>query len=229
VTKVGDTYYLYYAASSFGSQNSAIGVATSKDLESWNDLGSTGITSQPGKNYNSIDPALYWDGSKFVVTYGSFWGDIFSINMENPPVRTVGGAAATNVAFKPEGAHAQEGSYIAKNGDYHYLFFSVGQCCNFAAKRPAQGQEYSIQVCRSKSATGGFVDKNGQQCTEGGGTTVLESHDWVYAPGGQGVYYDPEHGPVLYYHYVDVRIGFDDSQKKLGINKIDFSSGWPVV
>lgn len=36
-------------------------------------------------------------------------------------------------------------------------------------------------------------------------------------------------GPVVYYHYVDTRIGYADSQKQFGINKLDFSSGWPVV
>ncbi|PSN67545.1 endo-1,5-alpha-L-arabinosidase [Corynespora cassiicola Philippines] len=229
VTKVGDTYYMYYSVSTFGVQDSAIGVATSKNLDTWTDHGSTGISSQAGKDYNAIDGALYWDGSKFVMSFGSFWRDLFSVNMQNPPLKTQSGAASVNVAFKPEGEHAQEAAFIAKNGDYHYLFFSVGKCCGFDANRPAKGQEYKIQVCRSKSATSGFVDKAGKKCTEGGGTTVLESHGWVYGPGGQGVYYDPQLGPVLYYHYVDTRIGYADGQKKFGINTIDFSSGWPVV
>ncbi|EDU42696.1 endo-alpha-15-arabinanase precursor [Pyrenophora tritici-repentis] len=228
VTLVGDTYYLYYSVSSFGVQNSAIGVATSKDLNTWTDHGATGIASSAGKNYNAIDGALYWDGSKFVMSFGSFWSDIFSINMANPPLKT-SSSTMTNIAFKPGGTHAQEGPYIALNGNYHYLFFSVGQCCGFDSNRPAAGQEYKIQVCRSRSATGGFVDKNGVDCTKGGGTTVLESHGWVYGPGGQGVYYDPKLGPVLYYHYVDTRIGYADGQKKFGINRINFSSGWPVV
>lgn len=91
------------------------------------------------------------------------------------------------------------------------------------------------------------MDKSGKKCTEGGGTTVLESHGWVYGPGGQvrillpyhpccmilttrqGVYWDPKEGPLLYYHYVDTRIGYSDGQKKFGVNKIDWSSGWPVV
>jgi arabinan endo-1,5-alpha-L-arabinosidase len=229
VTKVGDTYYLYYSVSAFGNQNSAIGVATSTNLDTWTDHGSTGITSKPGDNFNAIDGALYWDGSKFVMSYGSFWSDLFSINMENPPLKTVSGAKNAPLAFKPDGEHAQEAAFIAKNGNYHYLFFSVGKCCGFDANRPAKGAEYKIQVCRSTSATGGFVDKAGKKCTEGGGTTVLESHGYVYGPGGQGVYYDPEMGPVLYYHYVDTRIGYADGQKKFGVNKIDFSSGWPVV
>ena len=51
-------------------------------------------------------------------------------------------------------------------------------------------------VCRSTSAVGPFVDKAGTSCRSGGGTKVLESHDWVYGPGGQGVYQDPTYGPV---------------------------------
>ena len=232
--------------SSFGVQDSAIGVATSKTLAagSWTDHGATGIASKAGKNYNAIDSALYWDGSKFVMSFGSFWNDLFSVDMNNPPLKSAGGAT-TNIAFKPDGEHAvsttktppkyhltvaqQEAPFIAKNGNYHYLFFSVGKCCGFDTNRPAKGQEYKIQVCRSTSATGGFKDKSGKDCLQGGGTTVLESHGWVYGPGGQGVYYDPKEGPVLYYHYVDTRIGYGDGQKKFGINKIDFSSGWPVV
>jgi arabinan endo-1,5-alpha-L-arabinosidase len=42
---IGDNYYVYYAVSSPGSQNSAIGVATSSSLDSgtWVDHGSLGI------------------------------------------------------------------------------------------------------------------------------------------------------------------------------------------
>src|SRR6266498_2945156 len=41
VHKVGDTFYCYYSVSTFGSQTSAIGLATSKTLEagSWTDHG----------------------------------------------------------------------------------------------------------------------------------------------------------------------------------------------
>ena len=58
---------------------------------------------------------------------------------------------------------------------------------------------------------------------------MLGSHGVVYGPGGQGVMTDATLGPVLYYHYVNTTIGYSDGQKRLGINKIDFSSGWPVV
>jgi arabinan endo-1,5-alpha-L-arabinosidase len=220
---------LFYSVSSFGVQDSAIGVATSTNLDTWTDHGATGISSKAGSKYNAIDGAAYWDGSKIVMSFGSFWGDLFTVNMNNPPLTVASGAASAPLAYKPSGEHAQEAAFITKNGNYHYLFFSIGKCCGFDTNRPAAGQEYKIQVCRSTSATGGFVDKAGKSCTDGGGTTVLESHGWVYGPGGQGVYWDSVSGPVLYYHYVDTRIGYADGQKKFGINKIDWSSGWPVV
>ncbi|KAL8865727.1 MAG: hypothetical protein Q9198_009188, partial [Flavoplaca austrocitrina] len=95
--------------------------------------------------------------------------------------------------------------------------------------KPATTDEYKIQVCRSTSVSGPFVDKNGKSCLQGGGTTVLESHDWVYGPGGQGIISDPELGLVLYYHYADTRFGYSDAQKQFGVNQLNFSSGWPCV
>lgn len=68
--------------------------------------------------------------------------------------------------------------------------------------RPKQGEEYRIMVCRSRSATGGYVDRTGRSCLSGGGTTVLASNGNTYAPGGQGVFADPASGgTILYYHY----------------------------
>ena len=81
-------------------------------------------------------------------------------------------------------------------GGYYYLFYSAGSCCGYDTNRPAAGQEYKIKVCRSTSATGGFVDKSGVSCTSGGGAVVLESHDKVYGPGGQSLYNDPTYGWV---------------------------------
>ena len=231
MSKVGNTYYLYYSVSSFGSQNSAIGVATSTTLDSgsWTDLGSTGIASDSSKNYNAIDPNLIFVGDKYYMNFGSFWADLFQVEMKSPPRTMTSGSGRTPLAFNGTGTHSLEGAYMFEYGSYYYLFFSSGQCCGYDSSKPAAGGEYKIMVCRSSSATGSFKDRNGNSCTAGGGTLVLGSHDYVYGPGGQGVYDDTELGPILYYHYVDTRIGYADGQKRFGINKIDFSSGWPVV
>ncbi|KKF92057.1 putative arabinan endo-1 5-alpha-L-arabinosidase A [Ceratocystis platani] len=230
VIKVGDTYYMFYSVSSFGSQASAIGVATSKTLGtgSWQDLGRSGVSSKAGSSYNAIDASLTMIGSDYYMTFGSFWKDIYQVKMTNPPTKVASGQSSVQVVYNKDDT-AIEGASLFKNGKYYYMFYSQGQCCGYDKSKPAAGKEYRIKVCRSETGTGDFVDQNEVKCTLGGGTLVLGTHDWVYGPGGQGVYNDPKYGPVLYYHYVDTRIGFADGDKKMGWNQLDFSSGWPVV
>ncbi|KAK6071018.1 arabinan endo-alpha-l-arabinosidase a [Seiridium cupressi] len=229
VQKVGDTYFLYYAVSTFGSQDSAIGYATSTTLEygSWTDHGTTGISSSSSKAYNAIDPNLIAVGSSYYMNFGSFWNDIYQAPMAST-AKTVA-SSSYQIAYQPSGSHAQEGSFMYYRSGYYYLFWSEGICCGYDTSKPATGAEYKIRVCRSTSATGGFVDSSGTSCTDGGGTTVLESHGTVYGPGGQGVIADSAHGTVLYYHYADTDIGLADSEYQFGWNVVSWSSGWPTV
>ena len=187
VNKVGDTYHLYYSVSSFGSQNSAIGLATSKTLDagSWTDHGSTGVQSSRSNNYNAIDANLIAVDDSYYLNFGSFWADIFQVEMSNPPTKSTSGT--TQIAFNGTGSQALEGAYMFHYESYYYLFFSSGKCCGFDSSKPAPGEEYKIMVCRSQSATAGFVDQKGTSCARNGGTLVLGSHDFVYGPGGQGV------------------------------------------
>lgn len=193
VSKVGDYYYVYYSVSAFGVQNSAIGVARSSgmDVGSWTDLGSTGVASSTGMSYNAIDGNLINDNGNYFLTFGSFWNGIQRVRVT--PTQKNGDVY--QVAFDPNDT-AMEGPFVFPYGGYYYLFFSKGQCCGYDTSKPAAGKEYRIMVCRSTSAVGPFVDQDGKSCRSGGGTKVLESHDWVYGPGGQGVYQDPTYGPV---------------------------------
>ncbi|CAH0488588.1 unnamed protein product [Peronospora farinosa] len=230
VQKVGDMYYLYYSLSSYKSQNSAIGLARSKtmDIGTWTDVGSVGITSDSSKQYNAIDPNLFKDNDQYYLNFGSSWLGIHQVQMDSDPTKLAVNVVPQQSAFTLNN-EVREGAYEFAYKGYYYLFFSQGICCELDKKKPAKGKEYRILVCRSKSPTAEFVDKNGIDCRKDGGSVVLESHDHVYAPGGQGVYKDPKYGPVLYYHYVDTRVGYADSDKLFGWNKLDFSSGWPVV
>ena len=157
VTLVGSTYYMYYAVSQFGSQNSSIGVATSTTLKagSWTDHGTTGISSTSAKPYNAIDPNLIQANGQWYLNFGSFWHDIYQATMESN-LLTVSGPAA-NIAYDPSGSHAQEGSFVFPHGGYYYLFYSAGQCCGFNTSKPPLGQEYMIKVCRSSSPSSGYV------------------------------------------------------------------------
>ncbi|KAF7876477.1 hypothetical protein EAF04_001567 [Stromatinia cepivora] len=226
---VGSTYYMYYAISTFGTQNSAIGVATSATMEvgSWTDHGATGIASSKGSAYNTIDPNLILVGSAYYLNFGSFWTDIYQVGMASTPTKA-GGSASYQLAFNSSGTHSLEGSYMFYYSGYYYLLISSGICCNYDKTKPAPGAEYKIIMGRSKSATGGFVDQSGKALTAGGGTTLLASHGNVYGPGGQGVYLSSS-GPILYYHYANPTIGLGDGSYQFGYNYLTFSNGWPVV
>ncbi|ESZ91594.1 arabinan endo-1,5-alpha-L-arabinosidase C [Sclerotinia borealis F-4128] len=226
---VGSTYYMYYAVSAFGSQNSAIGVATSTTMEvgSWTDRGATGVASSSGKLYNAIDPNLILVGSTYYLNFGSFWDDIYQVAMSSTPTKA-SGSASYNLAYNSTGTHAEEGSYMFYYSGYYYLLISSGICCGYDTSKPASGAEYKIVMCRSTSATGNFVDQSGKACAAGGGTTLLASHGNVYGPGGQGVYLSSS-GPILYYHYANPTIGLGDANYRFGYNYLTFSNGWPVV
>jgi arabinan endo-1,5-alpha-L-arabinosidase len=165
------------------------------DAGTWTDLGATGISSDAAKRYNAIDPNLIYVSGTYHMSFGSFWDGIYQVPMNNPPTSAKSNAQPTQIVHNSADS-AMEGPAVFRYGEYYYLFFSKGQCCGLDRSRPAAGKEYRIMVCRSGVLTGGFVDKSGRACTSGGGTVVLESHGWVYGPGGQGVYQDPVHGSV---------------------------------
>ncbi|RMY75343.1 hypothetical protein D0863_02631 [Hortaea werneckii] len=233
------TYYMYYSVSTIGSQNSDIGVATSPSMAvgTWTDHGSIGIPRDDSR-WNRIDPNLFQHdaNSPLYLSFGSFWENIWQVPMNDPPLSVAG--SAIHLEQNPSNP-AAEGSYQfwypVEGTDYYYLFFSKGICCNTPSSPgglPSENDAYKIMVCRSTSPTGGFVDQNGVDCLQGGGTLVYgsDSSNDVYAPGGQGVFYDPGQGSVvMYYHYVKPSVGYNSDQFQFGWNKLDFSSGWPVV
>ncbi|KAK5173289.1 uncharacterized protein LTR77_001970 [Saxophila tyrrhenica] len=233
VHEVDGTYYCYYSVSSFGTQDSAIGVATSSSMDpgTWTDHGATGLSSSEGDDYNAIDANLVVqaDEGEAHLAFGSFWGDIFTTTLASSLLTISGDASPVQIELNNTGTRPSEGAYIHQRDGSFWLFFSSGICCGYDGDRPAPGEEYKIMVCKSDAVEGPYVDADGTSCLSNGGTLVLGSHDNVYGPGGQGVYADAEYGDVLYYHYVDTNIGYSDGQKQLGISVIDWSSGWPVV
>ncbi|KAK9470239.1 glycosyl hydrolase [Dipodascopsis tothii] len=243
VHQVGDTFYCFYSVSTFGSQYSAIGLATSKTLQpgSWTDHGAV-IESGADKVWpynttNAIDPSLLVEFDKkgavsaAYLTYGSFWSDIFQIELNKDlTVPADAASKAKHLSFDPNGTNPEEGAYIhkASNG-WYYLFVSHGTCCGYSDSLPAPGVEYKVLVGRSKSASGPYLDKNGVDMVKGGGSVFLGSHGHVYGPGGEGVLVDGSND-IFYYHYVDTRISLLDADKLLGWNIMKYdSSGWPYL
>ncbi|RSL44962.1 hypothetical protein CEP54_014465 [Fusarium duplospermum] len=211
-------YYLYYSASSFGSRNSAIFLATSTTgaSGSWTNQGVI-ISSSDSNDYNAIDPNLIIDASgKWWLSFGSFWTGIKMIQID-PSTGKRTGSNFVSLAKRTDADGAVEAPFITRRGNYYYLWVSFDRCCNGAAST------YRIMVGRSTSITGPFVDKSGKNLMQGGGTEVLASHGSIHGPGHNAVFTDND-ADVLVYHYYN-----NAGDSKLGINLIRYESDWPVV
>lgn len=199
-------YRLYYSCSTFGSKNSCIGLATASSLSGpWTDQGVV-VYSNSSTSENAIDPAIY-AGSYLV--YGSFFGGIrlAEISSTGKPRNSTRTALASGDCEAP---------YIVKNGSYYYLFINRGSCC-----QGVNSTTYRIQVGRSTSITGPYVDKNGVSLNSGGGSNVAATTGRYIGPGHFGY----GNGKVTY-HFYD---GNDNGNAKLRITTLSWSNGWPVI
>ncbi len=215
-------YWMYYAASSFGSQVSAIGVATSADASpgSWTDQGIV-ISSSANSPYNAIDPGLIVDASgNCWLSFGSWSDGINMIQLDPATGKQLSSNTSVYLLAQRPADAAIEGSYIYQHDNYYYLFASFDTCCAGVAST------YHIAVGRSTSVTGPYADKGGLNMTLGGGTILLGTHGRFIGPGGQVVMRDAD-GDLLVYHYYD---GYTNGTPTLGINRITWNSdGWPSL
>ncbi|MBE8522476.1 arabinan endo-1,5-alpha-L-arabinosidase [Amycolatopsis sp. H6(2020)] len=210
-------YYLYYSASTFGSNHSAIFLATSPsgNSGSWTDRGLV-VESRSSDNFNAIDPNLVVDDQgRWWLDFGSFWTGIKLIPL-NPATGLRQGSGMTAIAGR--GGGAIEAPYIVKRGQYYYQYVSFDFCCRGAAST------YRVLVGRSAGVTGPYADRTGVAMNSGGGTEILAGHGSIHGPGHQAVLAD-NGGDLLVYHYYA-----DNGASRLGVNRLTYdAAGWPVV
>lgn len=223
-------WHLYYAVSNFGTQNSAIALATNTtlDLESpdfeWVDQGIV-LRSQPGDPWNAIDANVVIDeeGEPWLA-WGSYWSGIWLGKIEAATGQLAGEAPdfhhLANRSAGAEGNPAIEAPFIVKRGETWYLFASFDQCCQGAAST------YNVRVGRSDSLTGPYVDRDGVPMTEGGGTRILGAYGRWQGPGHNGILIEEDAFWMVYHAY--------DSQQN-GVPKLHLESlswdadGWPSL
>ncbi|TYB41673.1 RICIN domain-containing protein, partial [Microbispora tritici] len=84
ITYLNGRYYMYYAASTFGSNHSGIFLATSTTgaSGSWTNQGLV-IESNTSDNWNAIDPNLVVDDQgRWWLDFGSFWSGIKMVQLD---------------------------------------------------------------------------------------------------------------------------------------------------
>jgi arabinan endo-1,5-alpha-L-arabinosidase len=218
-------WHLYYAGSSFGSNNSVIGLATTPTLDPgspryhWTDDGLV-FRSVSSDDYNAIDPSLVTaaNGSKWLV-FGSYWSGIQLIQLDSATGKPATTPTVYSLAEKAT-PDPEEGAGIVYHDGYYYLFVSVGTCCRGISST------YHIQVGRSTSITGPYVDAYGTAMLDGGGTDVQGTDAGMVGPGGEFVF-NPGGGQLwLGYHYYDA---YDDGDAWLQIRPLIWLNGWPVT
>ena len=218
-------YYLYYAVSSFGKNNSAIGVATNLTLNpkdtayKWIDHGML-IQSKAGENnWNAIDPNLIVDQSGVpYLAFGSFWSGIKIIRLTPDKLKISGTVQdLTTIASRGNQVNAIEAPFIFRKENYYYLFASVDYCC--------KGKEstYKMIVGRAKDIAGPYVDDNGQLLTRGGGKLLLQGNENWYGVGHNAVATFGKEDYLVFHGYAADQNG----TPKLLIRKLSWKRGWP--
>jgi arabinan endo-1,5-alpha-L-arabinosidase len=228
ISYFGGLWHLYYAGSSFGSNNSVIGLATTPTLDPrspryhWTDDGLV-FRSTTADDFNAIDPSLVTDasGGKW-LSFGSFWSGIQLLRLDSATGKPASSATVYPLAAKPF-PDPEEGSGIVYHGGYYYLFVAVDYCCKGISST------YHIQVGRSASITGPYVDASGTALLNGGGMEVQGADAGMIGPGSPFVFGPGAGGPsapLLVYHYYDA---YDSGDAWIQIRPLIWVDGWPVT
>ncbi|MDH7598024.1 MAG: family 43 glycosylhydrolase [Sedimentisphaerales bacterium] len=229
-------YHLYYSVSTFGRNDSAIGLATNLTLDpndpayKWVDEGLV-IRSHEGKDdWNAIDPQLVIeDNDRIWLCWGSFWGGIKMCRIDpktgKPPSEdTTLYSLAARPRSGPDQTPPQQGAieapFIIRRNGWWYLFASFDFCCRGARST------YYVVVGRSKQVTGPYVDRNGRPMLEGGGTTVIEATtpNWR-GPGHQAIFREGDRDYLVFHAYEG-----QTGRPELKISTMVWDEeGWPRV
>jgi arabinan endo-1,5-alpha-L-arabinosidase len=229
ISKVGSEYRLYYSISTFGSNRSAIGLATATVMDPaapaahWIDQGPV-IRSDVTDDYNAIDPNAFTDadGRSWLV-FGSFWSGIKLIELDPTTGKRRDGDPLRSLAARPSPG-AIEAPFVIRHGGFYYLFASLDFCCRGAAS------SYNTVVGRSATPTGPYVDRAGIAMLRGGGTPVLASGQGTgdrYVGRGHAAILQRADGDVIVYHAYDTQ---RNGTPTLQIQPLAWDAeGWPVA
>ncbi|GAB4525558.1 MAG: arabinan endo-1,5-alpha-L-arabinosidase [Anaerolineae bacterium] len=222
-----DKYHIYYSISTFGSNHSAIGLATNTTLNpddeafEWVDQGIV-VKSDNPDFYNAIDPNLILDeeGTPWLA-FGSFWGGIKLVQLDldtGKPAEEIPTLHA--LATREDNDRAVEAPFIIRRHGYYYLFVSFDFCCRGVEST------YNVRVGRSETITGPYVDRDGVSMMEGGGTQVTFPTPRFLGPGHNSIFTEDEQDYIVYHAYD----AYQGGKSILRIQPMTWDDEqWPVV
>jgi arabinan endo-1,5-alpha-L-arabinosidase len=181
-------WHLYYAVSTFGTQDSAIGLATNATLDpaspdyAWQDHGIV-LRSQPGDRWNAIDPNFVVDADgESLAAFGSYWSGLKLIQLDPatgkfpPPTRR----STPSPSAPPDNPPSKRRSSST----------ATGTTISLPPSTSAVRARAAPTTCASgapKRSPGRIVDRDGVPMLEGGGTLILQAYDRWRGPGHNGM------------------------------------------
>lgn len=247
-------WHMYYSASTFGSNTSAIGLAVASSLAGpWEDRGIVVATRAGTDSQNAIDAAVTIDRSGAPwLTYGSFFSGIYTLPLDATTGRPqTPGDLGTLLARRPVSVdRAIEGAFVLyrREEDRYVLFSSYDSLFD----------SYNVRVAVAEEITGPYTDLLGHALTDLDsapeliGTKVLGSHRF----GSDTGWLAPGHNSILieaglpgtdgsgdgatagadgyraheYFMVHHVRFADDPHQHVVQLRRTFFTAtGWPVV
>lgn len=239
----GAQWHMYYSASTFGSNTSAIGLATAPTAQGpWTHQGIVVATQRATHTQNAIDAAVMWDENDNPwFSYGSFFSGLYILPLDRVTgLPVTPGDLGTRIASRPRSVEgAIEGPYLSYrpgSSDNPYLaFVSFNSLVN----------TYDVRVAASKSPTGPYLDRDGQALVSSDidgspltnqpdrvGTLLLaghgfHGHEGLIAPGHNSVFQDDSGASFMVHH---VRYEAAPKEHSAQIRRMFWlTSGWPAV
>ncbi len=217
-----DRYLLYYSVSSWGKNTSAIGLATNTTLNpadpqfAWGDAGIV-VRSFATNNFNAIDPGVTFDAEgRLWMSFGSFWSGIKLVELDPKTGQRV---AEDSPLYSLAFYDSIEAPFIHRRGSHYFLFVNWGQCCR------GTNSTYEIRIGRSDKITGPYLDRDGKNLLQKGGTLFLTSKPPFIGPGHAGI--RTIAGQDWFScHYYD---GNNRGRSRLWVGKLSWDEdGWPI-
>lgn len=216
-------YWLYYSVSTFGSNVSAIGLATATQLNAasgatvWTDQGMV-VNTTSTSNHNAIDPNVVLDSAGTPwLSYGSFWSGIKLIQLDKTTGKPAAGTSLLSIAQYQPGIEAP---FIIRHHGYYYHFVSFDRCCQ------GVNSTYNIRVGRSNKVNGPYVDSRGVAMTQGGGDLIDDGDSRWAGPGHNAIWVERD-TVFLVNHAYDRQ---NNGMSTLWIRPLYWTpTGWPTL
>lgn len=226
VSKIEDTWHLYWSIGIFGTSKAVIGHATNVTLDpsnpdyTWVDQGPVVASGGSGSPTMAIDPTVATDaeGDRYMA-WGSFGQGIMLQQLDPETGKLLAGSRAVNLARRDPFFLGIEGAHLVEKDGWWWLFVSFGFCCR------GVNSSYSIHVGRSRAITGPYLDLAGVPMTANGGTTVTGSYSNVVGP-GHGSVVENGDSLMLVHHFYDRNNG---GKSTLLLRPLTWGpDGWPI-